>query len=37
VSIIPIQGIADSIQNQARGVGSIFRGVTDLFGREEKK
>jgi hypothetical protein len=37
VSIIPIQGIADSIQDQARGVGSMFRGVTDLFRRDENK
>jgi hypothetical protein len=37
VIIIPGQGAANAIGDQARGVGSIFRGVTDLFGREENK
>jgi uncharacterized protein YhdP len=37
VSIIPGQGIADSIQDQARGVGSRLGGVADLFAREESK
>jgi uncharacterized protein YhdP len=37
VSIIPGQGIADSIQDQAKGVGSVFKGAADLLGREESK
>ena len=37
VSIIPGQGIADSIQDQARGVGSTIKGAADLLGREENK
>ena len=37
VRIIPGQGIADSIQDQAKGVGWIFKGVADVFGREENK
>jgi hypothetical protein len=37
ISIAPGQGIADSIQDQAKGVGSIFKGVADVFGREENK
>jgi uncharacterized protein YhdP len=37
VSIIPGQGIVNSIQNQAKGIGSAFRGFTDLFGRDEDK
>jgi uncharacterized protein YhdP len=37
VRIIPGQGIADSIEDQAKGVGSIFKGVADVFGREENK
>jgi hypothetical protein len=37
VLIIPGQGIADSIQNQAKGMGSIFRGFSDFFGRDEEK
>jgi uncharacterized protein involved in outer membrane biogenesis len=37
VFIIPGQGIADSIQDQARGVGSMFRGAADLFRRDENK
>jgi hypothetical protein len=36
VLIIPGQGVANSIQNQAKGMGSIFRGFSDFFGREEK-
>jgi hypothetical protein len=37
VLIIPGQGIANSIQNQAKGMGSIFRGFSDFFGRDEEK
>jgi len=37
VFIIPGQGIADAIGNQARGVGSMFRGAADLFRRNEKQ
>jgi AsmA protein len=37
VLIIPGQGFANSIQNQAKGVGSVFRGFTDLFGKDEDK
>jgi hypothetical protein len=37
VFIIPGQGIANSIENQAKGMGSIFRGFTDFFGKEEDK
>jgi hypothetical protein len=37
VIIIPGQGAANAIGDQARGVGSIFRGVADVFGREENK
>ena len=37
VFIIPGQGIASSVENQAKGMGSIFRGFTDFFGKEEGK
>jgi hypothetical protein len=37
VFIIPGQGIASSIQDQARGVGSMFRGAAGLFRRDENK
>jgi uncharacterized protein YhdP len=37
VSIIPGQGIASSVENQAKGMGSIFRGFTDFFHRDEDK
>ena len=37
VSIIPGQGIADSIEDQAKGVGSALKGAADLVGREENK
>jgi len=37
VSIIPGQGIANSIQNQAKGVGSMFRGLTGFFDKSEKQ
>jgi len=37
VIIIPGQGVADAIGNQARGVGSMFRGAADLFRRNEKQ
>jgi hypothetical protein len=37
VSIIPGQGLADSIQNQAKGVSSALKGAVDLLGREGSK
>lgn len=37
VSIIPGRGVADAIEDQAKGVGSAFKGVTDFFGKEENK
>jgi uncharacterized protein YhdP len=37
VIIIPGQGVADAIGNQARGVGSMFRGAADLFRRNEQQ
>jgi hypothetical protein len=37
VTIIPGQGIADSIEDQVKGVGSIFKGVTGFFDKGEKK
>jgi uncharacterized protein YhdP len=37
VSIIPGQGIADSVQNQARGVGSMFKGFTGFFDKVDKQ
>ena len=37
VSIIPGQGVADAIENQAKGVGSALEGAADLVGREENK
>jgi uncharacterized protein involved in outer membrane biogenesis len=37
VSIIPGQGIADSIVDQAKEVGSTLKGAADLIGREESK
>jgi hypothetical protein len=37
VRIIPGQGIADSIQDQAKGVGSVFKGAADLLGKEENR
>jgi uncharacterized protein YhdP len=37
VIIIPGQGVANAIGDQANGVGSIFRGVTGLFDRGQKQ
>jgi len=37
VIIIPGQGVADAIENQARGVGSMFRGAAGLFRRDENR
>jgi hypothetical protein len=37
VIIIPGQGVADAIGNQAKGVGSMFRGAADLFRRGENR
>ena len=37
VSIIPGRGVADAIENQAKGVGSALEGAADLVGREENK
>ena len=31
------QGIADSIEDQTKGVGSVFKGAADIVGREENK
>jgi len=35
--MIPGQGIADSIEDQAKEVGSALKGAADLVGREESK
>jgi len=37
VSIIPGQGVADAVEDQAKGVGSGVKGAADLLGREENK
>ncbi|RPJ22832.1 MAG: AsmA family protein, partial [Desulfobacteraceae bacterium] len=37
VSIIPGQGVAGAFEDQAKGVGSVFKGAADLLGREENK
>jgi hypothetical protein len=37
VLIIPGQGVADVIQDEARGAGSILKGVTDFFDKGENK
>jgi hypothetical protein len=37
VIIIPGQGVADAIGDQARGVGSMFRGAAGLFRRDENR
>jgi hypothetical protein len=37
ISIAPGQGVADAVQDQARGVGSVFKGATDSPGKEENK
>jgi hypothetical protein len=37
VLIIPGQGIAGAVEDQAKGVGSVFKGVGDLLGKEENK
>jgi len=37
VSIIPGQGVADAVEDQAKWVGSVFKGAADLLGREENK
>jgi uncharacterized protein YhdP len=37
VSIIPGQGVADAVEDQAKGVGSVVKGAADLLGREENK
>jgi hypothetical protein len=37
VSVIPGKGVADPIQDQAKGVGSVIKGAADLLGREETK
>jgi hypothetical protein len=37
VSVISGKGVADPIQDQAKGVGSVIKGGADLLGREETK
>jgi uncharacterized protein involved in outer membrane biogenesis len=37
IFIIPGQGIAESIENEAKGVGSALKGAADLFGRDKDK
>jgi len=37
VSIIPGQGVAGAFEDQAKGVGSVFKGAADLLGRKENK
>ena len=37
VSYIPGQGIADAIQDEAKGAGRVLKGVTDFFGQGETK
>ena len=37
IFIIPGQGIAESIENEAKGVGSALEGAADLFGRDKHK
>jgi len=37
VSIIPGQGVADAVEDQAKWVGSVFKSAADLLGREENK
>jgi uncharacterized protein YhdP len=37
VFVIPGQGVVGAVEDQAKGVGSTLKGVTDFFGREESK
>lgn len=37
VIIVPGQGVADAVGDQARGVGSMFRGAAELFRRGENR
>jgi uncharacterized protein YhdP len=37
ISIVPGQGIADAVQDEARGAGRVLKGVTDFFGEGEKQ
>ena len=37
IFIIPGQGIAESIENEAKGVGSALKGAADLLDRKENK
>jgi hypothetical protein len=37
VGIIPGQGVAIAVEDQAEGVGSALKGMSDFFGREENK
>ena len=37
VSIVPGQGVADAIQDEARGAGRVLKGFTDFFDKGENK
>jgi hypothetical protein len=37
ISIVPGQGVADAVQDEAKGVGRVLKGVTDFFGQGETK
>ena len=37
VSVIPGQGVAHAIGDQAKELGSVFKGADDIAGREENK
>jgi hypothetical protein len=37
ISIVPGQGIADAVQDEARGVGRVLKGATDFLGAGEKQ
>ena len=37
ISIVPGQGIADAIQDEARGAGKVLKGFTDFFDKGENK
>ena len=37
VTYIPGQGVADAIQDEAKGAGRVLKGVTDFLGEGEKQ
>jgi uncharacterized protein YhdP len=37
ISIVPGQGIGDAVQDEARGVGRVLKGVTDFLDKGENK